>query len=420
MQDLPDQSEKLRGFGQVSGAERAARWTLWRVRGIAYRRMARLVDETGGDINSLFGRRQEWLEGLLADCGISKQVRRRAQSKLSEADPCEAYTAELERLPDKTSLLHLGEPGYPPRLVDLQDPPVFLYARGAVEAMAGVATVAIVGSRKTSVAGCRLARTIARELAEAGVVVVSGGALGVDASAHRGCLEAGQHTAVVLAGGVERPTPRKNLDVFEAAIEQGALVSEYPIGVKPRRYHFQRRNSLIAALGDATLVVRAGHKSGTMITARAAGRLGRPLAAVPGGLDDPLAEGCHQLLVEGAQCVRGADDVLEHLLGDSAPRSTAQAQLFAPPAPAASVSPPTEAPTATAAVDPQQVDVSSDARQLLEQIVDLAGEDGRRTVHADDVKRVVDRSGAGVDSLLLELELAGAISKRPGANAYEL
>jgi DNA processing protein len=397
--------------------EKAARWTLWGVRGIAYRRMARLVDETGGDIASLYGQDDAWLEDVLAGCGISRQVRRRARAKLAEADPQQAYAGELERLPAHTKLLHLGEPGYPPRLVDLEDPPVFLYVRGELGATAGARTVAIVGSRKTSVRGCRLARSVARQLAEAGVVVVSGGALGVDASAHRGCLEADQPTAVVLAGGVERPTPRKNFDVFEAATEQGALVSEYPIGAKPRRYHFQRRNSLIAALGDATLVVRAGQKSGTMITARAAARLGRPLGAIPGPLDEPLTAGCHQLLVEGAQCVRGADDVLEHLLGAAARTDSPQEELFVAPAPAASHSP---APAAAPAAKAEPVDVSDDARRLLEEMGELAAKRDGRVVHADDLKRSPNRGGARVDALLLELELTGAITKRPGANAYEL
>ncbi len=435
MANSHDVADKTRGFGAVDDAERAARYSAWRVPGIGYRRMARLVDETGGDIAGLFAAGAAASREVLARVQLSEKAHARLEAKLAAADPAAEFAQELDRLPADTRIYHLAEPGYPRRLLDLRDPPVFVFVRGKLDFLDHLSTVAIVGSRKATVHDTRLARTVARELGEAGVSIISGGALGIDVAAHRGCLDTQMPTVAVLAGGVDRPSPKRNVEVLEAAVSCGALLSEYPCGTEPRHFHFQRRNSLIAALGDATVVVRAGENSGTLITARAAAEIGRPLCAFPGPLGEPLAAGCHKLLVEGAQCVRGAADILEYVLGrlparslveredmprgdtprgDKPQSALGQKSLFG--ADRAAGSPSADSPAGPAI----EVDVSGDARRALEELRGLAEASGTRCVHVDELKRSLDMEARRVDALLLELELCGAISKKPGANAFVL
>jgi DNA processing protein len=239
----------------------------------------------------------------------------------------------------------------------------------------------------------------------------------------------------VLAGGVERPTPRTNASVFEATVDHGAIVSEYPIGTKPRRFYFHRRNELIAALGDTTLVVRAAVESGTMITARAALALGRPLCALPGGLDDPLAQGCLELLVEGARCVRGAEDILERVLtGSVRPRQLTLGRRSAPPSDCASArsatplnahrssnqrAPIQRAPIQRASLQQQKAreDLSEHGAELLGALCELAGPT-REGVPLDQLKRHLDWPATQFNPALLELELTGAVAKLAGANIF--
>ncbi|MFP4596669.1 MAG: DNA-processing protein DprA [Persicimonas sp.] len=430
MANFDDLTDKTRGFGAVDAEERAARYSAWRVGGIGYRRMARLVDETGGGVAGLFAASAAAGRDVLARAQLPKKVRARLEAKLAAADPAAEFAEELDGLPADTRIYHLAEPGYPRRLLELSDPPVFVFVRGDLGFLDYLSTVAIVGSRKATVRDTRLARAVARELAEAGVSTVSGGALGIDAAAHRGCLDGRIPTLAVLAGGVDRPSPKRNAEVFEAAVSCGALVSEYPCGTQPRHFHFQRRNALIAALGDATVVVRAGEKSGTLITARAAAEIGRPICAFPGPLDEPLVAGCHELLVEGAQCVRGAADILEYVLGRLPARpvmerggqlraekpggGAGQKSLFEAKRAAGSS---TTAPVVGPAIE---VDVGEDAKAALEELRRLVEVSGTRCVHVDELKRSLDMEARRVDALLLELELCGAISKKPGANAFVL
>lgn len=173
--------------------------------------------------------------------------------------------------------------------------------------------LAVVGSRATDHEGERVCKRIVSEVAAAGVVVVSGGAIGIDTVAHRAALAMGAPTVAILPSAFDRLTPARNKRLFAKIAQQGALVSEYPPGVTAHRFHFHRRNELIAAYADAVLVVRAKAVGGTMITARAATRLGTPLMVVPGSPEDETAAGCITLLREGAICVSSAEDVLEVL-----------------------------------------------------------------------------------------------------------
>ncbi len=199
-------------------------------------------------------------------------------------------------------------------------PPLALWVKGTVDlAVVGVRSVAIVGARAATEYGERLARELAAGSSEHGITVVSGGAYGIDAAAHRGALAVGGETVLVSAGGLDKPYPPGNAGLFEQVAESGLLVSESPPGCDPRRRRFLTRNRLIAALGTGTVVVEAAHRSGALNTARHCCELGRPLMAVPGPVTSPMSVGCHRLLAAEhgrAQLVTGLNDVLP-LVGSS-------------------------------------------------------------------------------------------------------
>lgn len=214
-----------------------------------------------------------------------------------------------------------------PRLADLDSPPKALWARGSLPA---VPLVAIVGTRRAHREAARLTRTVARELARAGVGILSGGAEGIDAAAHEGALEGEGGTWVVQAAGLDAPYPVRNRPLFDRVLEAGGgWLSETPPGEPPYKSRFLARNRLVAALADLVLVVQAPARSGSLSTARHAGKLGRPLFAVPAAPWDLRAEGSTRLLAKGAaRACLGAADLLEAL-----GRDAAQASLPLPPPP---------------------------------------------------------------------------------------
>ncbi|HEX7291907.1 MAG TPA: DNA-processing protein DprA [Conexibacter sp.] len=210
---------------------------------------------------------------------------------------------------------------YPEAVAELSDPPAVLYVHGdCARFLHATATdrVAIVGARRASEYGLQQARGLGRGLAAAGLAVVSGMALGVDAAAHVGALEAEGLTVAVLACGPERAYPASKRRLHARIAATGATVSELPPGTAPRRWCFPARNRIIAALAQATVVVEAGERSGSLITAGQAADLGRDVAAVPGLVTAPLAAGTNALIADGAQLVRDACDVLELLFGAAA------------------------------------------------------------------------------------------------------
>jgi DNA processing protein len=213
------------------------------------------------------------------------------------------------------------DPRYPAALADLIDPPAVLYVHGDLarfERTLAADRVAIVGARRASEYGLQQARGLGRGLAAAGLTVVSGMALGVDAAAHVGALEAEGLTIAVLACGSDRAYPASKRRLHARIAATGAVVSELPPGTAPRRWCFPARNRIIAALAQATVVVEAGERSGSLITAGQAADLGREVAAVPGLVTAPLAAGTNSLIADGAQLVRGARDVVELLFGAAA------------------------------------------------------------------------------------------------------
>jgi DNA processing protein len=209
--------------------------------------------------------------------------------------------------------------GYPAPLTDLHDPPAVVFATAPPAAEEDPA-VAIVGSRSASPYGLEVAYSLGRGLGAAGVIVVSGLALGVDAAAHRGCLDAGGRAMAVLAGGVDIPYPRRNLRLYDRIREHGVLLSEMPPGQRPYRWSFPARNRIMAGLAQMTILVEAADPSGSLISAEFARDLGRSVGAVPGRVTSRLAEGCNRLLQDGAAVITGPNDVLDELFGVGARR----------------------------------------------------------------------------------------------------
>ncbi|TRW45155.1 DNA-processing protein DprA [Georgenia yuyongxinii] len=279
----------------------------------------------------------QWLvsvgrRGVDAGAGPSAQAAARLVPRLEHLD----IRRELDVLARLGGHLVLpGDQGWPAQLDDLgEERPFALWVRGRLpgevpmaqpgSARAGRPAVAVVGARAATAYGQRVAAELAVGLTEAGVAVVSGGAYGIDAAAHRGTLTAGGYTVAILAGGVDRLYPAGNAALLEAIASDGALLAEVPPGCAPSRSRFLARNRLIAALAGATVVVEAAWRSGALNTASHAAGLSRPVGAVPGPVTSMASAGCHRLMREqGAVCVTDAGEVLELVmpLGAVAPQS---------------------------------------------------------------------------------------------------
>lgn len=217
----------------------------------------------------------------------------------------------------------LDDPAYPARLAELADAPPYLHVLGHVPVLTARTVVAVVGTREATAYGERVARHLAGALAAAGAVVVSGMARGIDAAAHRAALASGGTTVAVLGTGVDVPYPRVHTTLHAGIGETGAVISELRCGTRATPGAFPRRNRIIAALAEATIVVEAGARSGALITADIAADLGRTVAAVPGPIDVAQSEGANRLLRDGAVVIPTADDALT-LLGLS-PRASDRA-----------------------------------------------------------------------------------------------
>ena len=222
------------------------------------------------------------------------------------------------------AIVSLGDLRYPQALLDTEDPPLLLYLMGPASLLEhqpfpSDRCLAMVGSRNPTAQGAENARLFARALCGAGLTIVSGLALGVDAAAHEGALEAATSagtmaaTIAVVGTGLDRVYPRKNLDLAHRIAAHGLIVSEYPLGTPPLPGNFPKRNRIISGLSQGTLVVEAALASGSLITARMAAEQGREVFAIPGSIHAPQSRGCHALIRQGAKLVESAQDVLEEL-----------------------------------------------------------------------------------------------------------
>ncbi|MEN3276128.1 MAG: processing protein [Massilia sp.] len=308
---------------------------------------------------------------------------------------CEPPSAALRALAEATlawaehpshHLLTLHDAAYPEALAHIPDPPLLLYIRGQAELLARTG-LAIVGSRNATAQGKANAGSFAAALAQHGVCIVSGLALGIDAAAHEGALRGPGSTIAVVGTGADLCYPARNRALAERIAAEGAIVSEYPLGMPPTARNFPRRNRIISGLSSGVLVVEAAAQSGSLITARVAAEQGREVFALPGSIHAPLAKGCHKLIRDGARLVETVGEVLESLR----------------------VSPLATMPAAA----PASVPTQAECTQLLARL----GHD------ALDVDTLLLNTGLDVGELsmgLLALEMAGMIERLPGGKVQRV
>ncbi len=282
---------------------------------------------------------RSWLLGRLA--GHLEPVRSRIQSLLALDDQdliaavggarAGEVLDELAAFDAGPTQLKAGQLGlelicrcsarYPLLLHALESPPAVLNIAGAAGRFAELASldsVAIAGARRASPYGVEVARSLGRDLSTAGLTVISGMADGIDTAAHEGALAAGSRTIAVLPGAIDRPYPRAKRQLYERLIAHGSVASELPLGTSARRWTFTARNRIIAGLAAITVVIEAGERSGSLVSARIAGSLGRVVGAVPGRVTTDTARGSNALLAGGARVIRDAQDVLDGLFGAGA------------------------------------------------------------------------------------------------------
>lgn len=321
----------------------------------------------------------EMLPELARRGGASRPVRIPA---IAEA---EAEMAAAIRLGAR--FVAIGEADYPPALRQMDHPPPLIAVKGQA-AICRLPAIAIVGARNASLAGIKMARSLAGKLGAEGYAIVSGLARGIDAAAHTGSVDTG--TIAVLAGGLDKPYPPENLELCEEIAERGAIVSEMPFGWEPRARDFPRRNRIVAGMALGLVVVEAAKRSGSLISARLAGEMGRLVFAVPGSPLDPRAAGTNGLLKDGAILVTGAGDIAAAV------------------APLVGLEPPSsdtlEEPPDLSATPPPGDD---DRARVVETL-------GPTPVDVDEIIRHTGLHPAQVFMVLLELDLAGRLERHPG------
>jgi len=299
-------------------------------------------------------------------------------------DKAEREAAQVEKLGAR--YLVLGQGLYPRALAELENAPPLLTAKGDL-ALLDRPMIAIVGARNASAAACRFARGLAHDLGREDVTVVSGLARGIDSAAHDGSLENG--TVAVIAGGIDFYYPPENEARQKDIADRGLLIAEMPPGTEPRARHFPYRNRIIAGLAAGTVVVEAAPRSGSLITARLAGEAGREVMAVPGSPLDPRAQGCNQLIRDGATLIQSAADVLESLrpIAGGVASDRSRFEYDAPP-------------------DPVEPDAG--LRGRIEELL------GPSPVPVDEIVRQSEAPAGAVQLILLELELGGRLERHAG------
>ena len=330
---------------------------------------------------------------LLRQFGLPQSViaKKRELAAYAAPEALEALHSEAVRAQVDRALRWAGEPGhfiitladefYPRALLEIADPPSLIYARGRIE-LVQRSCLAVVGSRNATAQGESNAAAFAKALSDAGLTIVSGLAVGIDAAAHRGGLEGAGSTIAVLGTGIDVLYPKRNVELADRIAAQGLLLSEFPLGTGPAAGNFPRRNRLISGLARGCLVVEAALASGSLITARTAAEQGREVFAIPGSIHSPLSKGCHALIKSGAKLVESAEDVLTELSGFRASGYASTTAGEAPP-------------------------VASAASGLLAHM-------GHDPV---DVDSLCGRAGMSADQVtaeLLRLELEGRIAALPG------
>ncbi len=347
--------------------------------GIGARSAAELLQHFG-NISGVFSAGNQDLQAL----GISAESRRAMRDPDSEALKC-----DLEWLGhNQNHFLALDDEAYPALLKTIPDPPMLLFIRGNKDCL-GLPQLAMVGSRNPTPTGLETARMFARHLSVSGLAITSGLALGIDSASHCGALDADGVTIAVSGCGLDRVYPAGQESLVESIIQNGALISEFPLGTPPARKNFPQRNRVVSGLSLGTLVVEAARASGSLITARHAAEQGREVFAIPGSIHSPQSRGCHQLIRQGAKLVESAADIFEEL----APMVGILAE--------------------SGHLDelPETAIPAADSDQSHQQLLNTLGEE---TLPIDTLAKRSGLTAREVSSMLLILELQGLVQTAPG------
>lgn len=309
---------------------------------------------------------------------LTKVVNRTIARAIAEGPDLDALQPTREWLEQpENHFVTLADSTYPQSLLNLADAPPMLYVKGRVELL-NATSIAIVGSRNATPQGEENAEAFAEVFSQAGITVISGLALGIDAAAHRGGLRGNASTIAVVGTGLDTVYPARNKTLAHQIARHGALVSEFPLATPPNRENFPRRNRIISGLASGVLVVEAALSSGSLITARLAAEQGRDVFAIPGSIHSPFSKGCHSLIKQGAKLVESAQDVVEEL-------------KWLSPTPAASG--------------------EKEDKQPVNPLLQHMGFD---PVSVDALAARAQLSAEKISQALLELELSGDISSLPG------
>jgi DNA processing protein len=332
---------------------------------------------------------------LVAHFGTPCRVFKSARADLAETGiltPKDilAITSAPEGAAEKDALLlesleagfiGFSDADFPELLNHIPSPPLGLFYRGNTELLKH-SQLAIVGSRNATPAGRKTTAMFASELSAVGLVITSGLAAGIDASAHRGCLSNGFPTIAVMGTGIDQVYPRANYNLYQEICQFGLVVTEFPAGTAARRGHFPWRNRIISGLSLGTLVVEAGIRSGSLITARLAGEQGREVFAIPGSIHMANSRGCHSLIRDGAKLVETLDDIIVEL--------------------------PCQLGEITGKSDSIPIGDSQGNDNLLYKLIDYA------PISLDQLIIMTELTADKVSSMLLDLELKGLVEETPG------
>lgn len=364
----------------LSNAEKVARLRLIRTENVGPVTFRQLI--------SRYYSAQQALEAL------PELSKRGGRKKPLVAAPVSKINQELEKIEaEGAEIIVFGDELYPAPLAAIEDAPPVLMALGHSHLLEKDC-IAIVGARNASAVGIKITTSFSEKLGQSGYVISSGMARGIDAAAHRGALESG--TIAVLAGGADVVYPRENSDIYQQIREAGLILSEMPFGTQPQARHFPRRNRIISGLALGVLVVEATHRSGTLITARLASEQGREVFAVPGSPLDPRAKGPNSLIRNGAQLTESVDDILEVLsLMRNRSISEPDRDLF----------------HYEASVDDHEAALESDLSKARTSIKEKLS---HTAIAIDELIRLTELDSSVVQTVILELELAGEITRHAG------
>lgn len=323
---------------------------------------------------------------LVAVEGVSHQL----AGAIRANHPSDSVKKEIELAKkNKCRILTLNDPEYPPLLLHIPDPPPYLYVRGRLENTE--TSIAVVGSRNASSYGLAMAKRLSGELSSLKLPIVSGMARGIDTAAHQGALAENGNTIAVLGSGLGVIYPPENRNLFNKIIENGAVISEFPMMEGPNAYNFPARNRIISGITLGTLVVEATYKSGSLITARLAGEQGREVFAVPGNINSLKSTGTHNLIKQGAKLVAGVQDILEEFyqFENQIKQDYRSEKDVSKPGPAGIIDLPMEETRIYGLLEPYPI-------------------------HIDELGKKAGLSVGKLAGILLNLELKGIVSQSPG------